>query len=132
MELLHLLWAELVIFVYCRKILEGLDQHHLQLLALSSVGVGCLTCYLIFKKKVTKTIPLGEGWWGRGERSLSEDEKIHPFTVETSEDEIQVRKIKNNANIISNSNKTNITNTDMLLTFYPLCDDCLLLFLGSS
>ncbi|XP_076141597.1 epoxide hydrolase 1-like isoform X2 [Alosa pseudoharengus] len=69
--------------------LQSLDQQQLQLLSLSTVGVGLVTWYLIFKKKVAKTIPMGQGWWARGERSLSEDETIHPFTVEASEDEIQ-------------------------------------------
>uniref|UniRef100_A0AAQ5YPX5 Epoxide hydrolase n=1 Tax=Amphiprion ocellaris TaxID=80972 RepID=A0AAQ5YPX5_AMPOC len=36
-----------------------------------------------------KTIPLGEGWWGAGEKPLSEDQKIYPFTVQTSDKEIE-------------------------------------------
>ncbi|KAG5266906.1 hypothetical protein AALO_G00237630 [Alosa alosa] len=71
------------------EILQSLDQQRLLLLSLSAIGIGLVTWYLIFKKKVAKTIPLGQGWWARGERSLSEGETIHPFTVEASEDEIQ-------------------------------------------
>uniref|UniRef100_A0A7N8X925 Epoxide hydrolase n=1 Tax=Mastacembelus armatus TaxID=205130 RepID=A0A7N8X925_9TELE len=36
-----------------------------------------------------KTIPLGDGWWGAGEKPLSEDDKIYPFQVQTSDEEIQ-------------------------------------------
>ncbi|XP_063047939.1 epoxide hydrolase 1 [Engraulis encrasicolus] len=71
------------------KGLNGLNPQQLQLLIVSSVGVGLLTCYMLLKKKVPKTIPVGDGWWGRGQKQLSEDKKIYPFTVQTSEDEIQ-------------------------------------------
>ncbi|KAM6916196.1 epoxide hydrolase 1 [Xenentodon cancila] len=36
-----------------------------------------------------KTIPLGKGWWGAGEKPLSEDDNIYPFTVQTSDKEIE-------------------------------------------
>ena len=38
------------------------------------------------------TIPLGDGWWLSGKNEAVEDAQIYPFTVATSEEEIQVRR----------------------------------------
>lgn len=35
-------------------------------------------------------IPIGDGWWGAGEKPLTEDEAIHRFVVKTSVEEIEV------------------------------------------
>ncbi|XP_028843993.1 epoxide hydrolase 1-like [Denticeps clupeoides] len=70
-----------------QKALQELDRPKLQLLALSSVGIG-LTYFLVWRRKAKKSIPLGDGWWGHGQQTLRDDNKIYPFKVETSEDEI--------------------------------------------
>lgn len=47
--------------------------------------------YAAQRRTRVKTIPMGEGWWGAGEKtSLAEDQKVYPFTVRTSEEEIKV------------------------------------------
>ncbi|XP_061601019.1 epoxide hydrolase 1 [Cololabis saira] len=56
--------------------------------AAAACGLGLLACAVLRRNKV-KTIPLGKGWWGAGEKPLSEDDKIYPFTVETSDKEIE-------------------------------------------
>lgn len=68
----------------------GLDPVHWQLLVGSTLAVGGILAYLLLRRKPVKSIPVGEGWWGAGEKPLSEDESIHPFTVETSDKEIEV------------------------------------------
>lgn len=35
-------------------------------------------------------MPIGDGWWGAGEKLLNEDETVYKFVVETSVEEIQV------------------------------------------
>ncbi|XP_076599673.1 epoxide hydrolase 1 [Chaetodon auriga] len=50
---------------------------------------GILAYYALHKRRQVKTIPVGEGWWGAGEKPLSEDKKIYPFTVQTSDEEIE-------------------------------------------
>jgi len=72
-----------------RETLGNLDRSKLQLLALSSAGVGALLCYLAWKQS-PKTIPMGDGWWGAGEKPLTEDKTIHRFVVKTSVEEIEV------------------------------------------
>lgn len=69
----------------------GLDPLHQQLVIGSALAVGGILAYLLLRKKPLKSIPVGEGWWGAGEKPLSEDDKIHPFKVQTSDEEIQVR-----------------------------------------
>lgn len=50
--------------------------------------------YLYLTKKTEETLPMGDGWWGKGQKPDSEeDTAIHPFKVETSEAEINVRLI---------------------------------------
>ncbi|XP_073689899.1 epoxide hydrolase 1 [Garra rufa] len=73
---------------YVKETLGNLDRSKLQLLALSSAGVGAVLCYLAWKQN-PKTIPIGDGWWGAGEKTLTEDETIHKFVVKTSVEEIE-------------------------------------------
>lgn len=54
------------------------------------MAAGGILAYLAHRRRQVKTIPLGEGWWGAGEKPLSEDNKIYPFQVQTSDEEIQV------------------------------------------
>uniref|UniRef100_A0A7N6AJ90 Epoxide hydrolase n=1 Tax=Anabas testudineus TaxID=64144 RepID=A0A7N6AJ90_ANATE len=54
-----------------------------------SVAAGGVLAYLVHKRRQIQTIPLGEGWWGAGEKPLSEDYKIYPFKVQTSDEEIR-------------------------------------------
>nr|XP_046258637.1 epoxide hydrolase 1-like [Scatophagus argus]XP_046258638.1 epoxide hydrolase 1-like [Scatophagus argus] len=67
----------------------GLDPVQKQLAVGSAVVAGALLTYLVFKRRQVKSIPLGKGWWGAGQKPLSEDEKIYPFKVQTSDEEIQ-------------------------------------------
>ncbi|XP_067277919.1 epoxide hydrolase 1 [Pseudorasbora parva] len=73
---------------FIKETLGNLDRSKLQLLALSSAGVGALLCYLAWKQS-PKTIPMGDGWWGAGEKPLTEDKSIHRFVVKTTVDEIE-------------------------------------------
>ncbi|XP_070398220.1 epoxide hydrolase 1 isoform X2 [Nothobranchius furzeri] len=41
------------------------------------------------RRNKARSIPLGEGWWGAGEKTLSEDHTIYPFSVKTSDEEIK-------------------------------------------
>uniref|UniRef100_A0A3Q3FNS4 Epoxide hydrolase 1 n=1 Tax=Labrus bergylta TaxID=56723 RepID=A0A3Q3FNS4_9LABR len=63
-------------------------QNNLALVG-SAVAAGGLLAYMVHRRRQVKTIPLGEGWWGAGEKPLTEDDKIYPFKVETSEEEIK-------------------------------------------
>ncbi|KAM3863029.1 epoxide hydrolase 1 [Diretmus argenteus] len=65
------------------------QQQQQQLLIGSTLAVGGILAYLVHKRREAKTIPLGEGWWGAGEKPLSEDDTIHPFEVQTSDQEIE-------------------------------------------
>lgn len=56
-----------------------------------ALAAGGILLYAMQRRPKVKTIPLGEGWWGAGEKTtLSQDKKIHPFTVKTSDEEIKV------------------------------------------
>lgn len=56
-----------------------------------AVALGAVI-YLFLTKKKEEMLPMGDGWWGRGQKPDSEeDATIHPFKVETSEAEINVR-----------------------------------------
>uniref|UniRef100_A0A8C9TJA7 Epoxide hydrolase n=1 Tax=Scleropages formosus TaxID=113540 RepID=A0A8C9TJA7_SCLFO len=70
--------------------LSNLEPPRSHLLAASVVGFGgLLACYVACRRK-TKAIPMGNGWWGRGQKPLAEeDERIHHFEVKTSDEEIQ-------------------------------------------
>ncbi|XP_039594160.1 epoxide hydrolase 1 [Polypterus senegalus] len=75
------------------RIMDGfnsLDPSRLQMLAVSvAVGTGGLFVYFLAYRKKSHTLPMGDGWWGAGERSFSEDESIRSFEVKTSDEEIQ-------------------------------------------
>lgn len=72
-----------------KETLFALDLVQRRALVGSVVAAGGLLAYLYHKRRQVKTIPLVEGWWGAGERPLREDDKIYPFEVETSEEEIK-------------------------------------------
>ncbi|KAL0964819.1 hypothetical protein UPYG_G00329440 [Umbra pygmaea] len=61
------------------------------LVAGSAVALGGLftCCYRVYRGRKTQKIPFGDGWWGAGEKPLSEDENVFPFEVQTSDEEIQ-------------------------------------------
>ncbi|MEQ2179457.1 epoxide hydrolase [Goodea atripinnis] len=67
----------------------GLDVVQQQLLIGCAVAAGGVLAYAMQRRSKVKTIPVGEGWWGAGEKSPSEDENIYPFTVQTSDKEIE-------------------------------------------
>uniref|UniRef100_A0A3P9A0G0 Epoxide hydrolase n=1 Tax=Esox lucius TaxID=8010 RepID=A0A3P9A0G0_ESOLU len=46
-------------------------------------------CYQAYRGRKTQNIPMGDGWWGPGHKPHSEDEKVLPFEVQTSDSEIQ-------------------------------------------
>ncbi|XP_041105998.1 epoxide hydrolase 1-like [Polyodon spathula] len=71
---------------------SSLDLSRLQPLVVSTVvGAGGLLVYflVIRRKTKAKTLPMGDGWWGVGEKPLAEDKEIHPFQIETSDEEIK-------------------------------------------
>lgn len=50
--------------------------------------LGAVAYLLLFRTK-EEILPVGDGWWGEGQRPESgEDETIRPFKVETSEEEL--------------------------------------------
>lgn len=67
----------------------GLDAVQQQLLIGSAVAAGGALAYILQKRRRVRSIPLGEGWWGAGVKPLSEDDKIYPFRVQTSDEEIK-------------------------------------------
>ncbi|KAL6101654.1 ephx1 [Pungitius sinensis] len=67
----------------------GLDAIQQQLLIGSAVAAGGILIHLLYKRRQVKSIPLGEGWWGAGQKPVSEDEQIYPFEVQTSDEEIE-------------------------------------------
>ncbi|XP_062980322.1 epoxide hydrolase 1-like [Elgaria multicarinata webbii] len=56
-----------------------------------ALGGGVLLVYWLLSRRRMKTLEMGDGWWGSGERSPrdKEDEGIRSFQVKTSENEIQ-------------------------------------------
>lgn len=60
-----------------------------QLFVGSAVAVGGILTYMICKRREARSIPIGEGWWGVGDKPLSEDRSIYPFQIQTSDTEIQ-------------------------------------------
>ncbi|KAM4694678.1 epoxide hydrolase 1 [Discoglossus pictus] len=48
---------------------------------------GALIYQFLFKRK-NETLPMGDGWWGAGQRPDSEDEDVRPFKIETSDEEL--------------------------------------------
>lgn len=75
---------------FCRGTFCSLDAFQKQLLIGSAVAAGGILAYMVQKRRQVKSIPLGEGWWGAGEKPLSEDDQIYPFKVQTSDEEIEV------------------------------------------
>ncbi|KAM8945301.1 epoxide hydrolase 1 [Pelodytes ibericus] len=64
--------------MYCTMFLE---------IALTLVA-GALLYHFLFRNK-NESLPMGDGWWGPGQRRESdEDESIRPFKIETSEEEL--------------------------------------------
>lgn len=74
----------------CRETFSGLDAVQQQLAVGSAVAAGGILAYLMLRRREVKSIPLGEGWWGAGEKPLLEDDKVYPFKVQTSDEEIKV------------------------------------------
>uniref|UniRef100_A0A665W3D3 Epoxide hydrolase n=1 Tax=Echeneis naucrates TaxID=173247 RepID=A0A665W3D3_ECHNA len=56
---------------------------------ISVAAGGAMLVYLVRKRKEVRTVPVGEGWWGAGDQPLTEDDNIHPFQVQTSDEEIE-------------------------------------------
>lgn len=73
-----------------RDSLFALDATQQRLVVGSAVAAGGILAYVLHQRRQAKSIPVGEGWWGAGEKQVSEDEKIHPFKVQTSDEEIKV------------------------------------------
>lgn len=73
-----------------RESFFALDTFQRQLVVGSAVAVGALLAYALQKRKQVKSIPVGDGWWRAGEKQLSQDDKICPFQVQTSDEEIKV------------------------------------------
>nr|XP_057914462.1 epoxide hydrolase 1-like isoform X1 [Doryrhamphus excisus] len=68
----------------------GLDAFQKQIVIGTSVAAGVALVYMLHRRcQKVQTIPLGEGWWGAGERPQSEDDKIYSFEIQTSDDEIK-------------------------------------------
>lgn len=62
----------------------------LELLLASALG---LVIYWFVSQDKEEALPLGDGWWGPGSKPTArEDESIRPFKVETSDEEIKVRR----------------------------------------
>ncbi|CAG6017578.1 unnamed protein product [Menidia menidia] len=67
----------------------GLDVVQQRLILGSAVAAGGILAYAVHRRNKVKTIPLGDGWWGSGEKPSYEDDQIYPFTVQTSDKEIE-------------------------------------------
>lgn len=50
--------------------------------------VGALLYHFVFRK-TDDTLPMGDGWWGPGQRQDDDNEDIRPFKIETSEEELK-------------------------------------------
>lgn len=68
----------------------ALDTVQRQIVVGSAVAAGTILAYVLQKRRQLRSIPVGEGWWRAGEKQLSQDEKIYPFEVQTSDEEIKV------------------------------------------
>lgn len=66
-----------------------MDVFQQRLMVGTAVAAGVILAYILRNKKQVKRIPFGDGWWRAGEKQL-EDEKIYPFKVQTSDEEIKV------------------------------------------
>ncbi|XP_061645443.1 epoxide hydrolase 1 isoform X2 [Phyllopteryx taeniolatus] len=67
----------------------SLDAFHKQIVIGTAVAAGVVLYIQRRRCHKVQTVPLGEGWWGAGERQQSEDDKIYYFEVQTSDDEIK-------------------------------------------
>ncbi|NXF04739.1 HYEP hydrolase, partial [Smithornis capensis] len=67
------------------------SQKNAVLVPVAALGVGGLLVYWLRSRNKIRTMEMGNGWWGLGERPLKgkEDETIRPFKVETSDKEIE-------------------------------------------
>ncbi|XP_036978745.1 epoxide hydrolase 1-like [Acanthopagrus latus] len=72
-----------------KETFSGLDAVQQQLAIGSALVAGGILAFLLLRRREVKSIPLGEGWWGAGEKPLLEDEKVYPFKVQTSDEEIK-------------------------------------------
>ncbi|XP_061546506.1 epoxide hydrolase 1 isoform X1 [Phycodurus eques] len=67
----------------------SLDAFHKHIVIGTAVAAGVVLYIQRRRCHKVQTVPLGEGWWGAGERQQSEDDKIYYFEVQTSDDEIK-------------------------------------------
>ncbi|NXS94197.1 HYEP hydrolase, partial [Jacana jacana] len=67
------------------------SQKNAVLVPAAALGVGGILVFWLRSRHKIKTIEMGDGWWGSGERPLKgkEDESIRPFKIETSDKEIE-------------------------------------------
>ncbi|NXT79247.1 HYEP hydrolase, partial [Zapornia atra] len=67
------------------------SHKNVALVSVATLGVGGMLVYWLRPRHKIKTIEMGDGWWGAGERPLKgkEDESIRPFRIETSDKEIE-------------------------------------------
>ncbi|XP_043916346.1 epoxide hydrolase 1-like isoform X2 [Protopterus annectens] len=55
------------------------------------LGASGIAMYILIFRRRPKTIPMGDGWWGTGEKPLEQEEdvEIKPFQIKTSAAELQ-------------------------------------------
>ncbi|KAF7657385.1 hypothetical protein LDENG_00028150 [Lucifuga dentata] len=75
--------------LHLKETFFGLDAVQQRLIIGSAVAAWGTLAYLVYNRRQVRRIPLGEGWWGAGEKPLSEDDQIYPFKVQTSDEEIK-------------------------------------------
>ncbi|XP_068088964.1 epoxide hydrolase 1 [Hyperolius riggenbachi] len=54
---------------------------------IAALVVGGLLYHFVFRKR-DDTLPMGDGWWGAGQRQDDDNEDIRPFKIETTEEEL--------------------------------------------
>uniref|UniRef100_A0A8D0GWY0 Epoxide hydrolase n=1 Tax=Sphenodon punctatus TaxID=8508 RepID=A0A8D0GWY0_SPHPU len=61
------------------------------IVASAALGAGSLLGLWMLSRKRIKTLAVGDGWWGSGDKPPKErdDDSIRPFRIETSDEEIQ-------------------------------------------
>uniref|UniRef100_A0A8C7ZC84 Epoxide hydrolase N-terminal domain-containing protein n=1 Tax=Oryzias sinensis TaxID=183150 RepID=A0A8C7ZC84_9TELE len=79
----------IICFASFRDSFFGLETVQQQLIIGSVVAATGILAFFARRSSEVKTIPLGDGWWGAGQKPASEDEAVHPFTIQTSDREIQ-------------------------------------------
>ncbi|KAG8123438.1 hypothetical protein E2320_018823 [Naja naja] len=80
------MWQQLL------ETVRSYDTSQQNVIAASCVmGGGSLLIYWLLTRRRMKTLEIGDGWWGLGEKPSrnQEDETIRPFQVKTSDEEIQ-------------------------------------------